>query len=275
MRFIEIMKKKEKLYIKDQSRRLSQEASAVLSSKGARISLIASFIFIAAALGIGVITSYLIINSLMYMGIDLSDPAAYAVMAGSVFVFLPPALGGMRGIASAVCNGREVSLSEIFIAFSSAERLMSAYIGALITAIRYAIAVLLFLAPDIIEILFRLESEDGKIAPILFPIAAGGIVLAALWLLLTRRLSRLTYFIWSEKLNVFRALGRSLGRRYAVIPITGEDFLNLFLSVVTCFTYFVYQAGPLMAVKAELHFRRENEYIKELKFIKSRKDGQK
>ncbi len=264
-----------KAYLREQRKLLARDAKVLLSEKGSRLALIASFIFIAATAGAGIIASYLILNILEYIGIPLTDPVAFAVMAGCVFILTPPAVGGMRCIACAVCDGREVSLSEIFIVFSSFGRLMTSYIGAFFTCLRYGVAVAIFMIPEIAESVFKLGGEDGGIAPILYPIAAASAVLALLWLILTNRLSRLPHYIWSRKYNAFRALGASIGKKRVRRLLSGGDILNLLISFVTCFTYFIFHAGPLMAVETELHSRREKTYIKEIKLVKTRKDGRK
>ncbi len=264
------MKKK---YIKEQYKQLSADAKLLLSAKGARLSLIAAFVFVTASAGAGLIMSYLIINILDYLEFTVTAPFAYSVIGGVWFLLIPPAWGGMRSVASAVCDGREVSLSEIFIAFSSAERIVSAYLGAFFNLLRYAVSVFLFIMPNIVQIAFKLDPDAGYIDIIMYPVAAVSFALTLLWLVFSGRISRLSFFVWSRKMNVFRAFGASVGKKHYVKVFVGEDWLNLLLSAITCFTYFIYQAGPLFALKYELYFRREDEYINKL--VKSRKDGQK
>ncbi|MGM9643359.1 MAG: hypothetical protein ACI3XI_09140, partial [Eubacteriales bacterium] len=260
---------------KIKSNALARDAKQILTQKGSRAAMIAAFVFIAAAFGTGLIAAYLTANLLVYFGVEPSDPGLLAIIAAFIFALTPPAVGGMRHVASAVCDGREVSLSEIFIAFSSFERLLSSYLCALLTCLRWGVIVALIYSPDIIDAAFGLEAPNGEPSRFMFPAIVLAFALAVLCIMLTRKLSRVSHFVWSGKMSFFRALGESVKRKHLSRLLTGDDLLGALISLATCFTYFLFAAGPLYAVKYELYSRREQELIDEIKIVKSRKDGQK
>lgn len=252
---------------------IALESKRILSQRGARISLVGAFVYIAASVGTGLVVSYLSLNCLEYLGITISDSAAYAVMALFSCLFSAPAFAGMRSLCSAVCDGRETSFSELFISFSSFERFAAAYLGMLVTVLKYGIAVLILLLPEAVETLIFTEDEN---IPFYFYAITCLLVLVLVlaWFVLTAKLSRLFYYLHSKKMPFLKALRASYSGMYIVRGWSAFDMLNLLLSVATCFTFFIIQAGPHFAVEAEISMRLQDKYIKELNNEKSRKDGQ-
>lgn len=241
-----------------------RDAKTIISAKGARLWLVAAFVFITASAGVGLIASYLLLNLLDYFKILVSNDSAYAVMFVFVFFFAAPAFSGMRHITAAVCDGREVSPSELFIAFSSFERFCSAYLGTFAVFMRYAVAVLIIYVPDIAADMIFQGSDD---LPVYFYAIAFISVLIAIcaWLFLTRKISRLFYFLWSRKMSFFKALAATIKHKYIFRRISSSNFLNILLSVATCFILFILHAGPLFAIESELSMRRQENYIENLK----------
>ncbi len=253
---------------------LASDAKQMLTAKGARMSMTAAFAVAFCCAGVGFIAALFIVNLLMYCGAVIPDPAVYAILAAVLYLFLAPAVAAIRNNAAAVCDGRETDPSELFIAFASLKNIASAYLGALIGALRFAVAILLFFVPDIVEIVFKLKSEDGASSPILIPIGIASIAASVIWIFVTGRMYRVSHYIWSKKMSPARALGASLKTRHVSRPLTGDDWLGALISFSTCFTYYIFAAGPLYAVKYELYCRREEQLIEETKIIKPRKEGQ-
>lgn len=255
--------------IKNINAETAREAKNLLSREGSRLSLVAAFVYITASAGAGLIASYLPFYLLDYFSVNLSDLAEYAIMFASSFFFAAPALAGMRHVAAALCDGREVSLGEMFVAFSSFERFCAAYLSALALFLRYAVAAFILYSPEIVEDMIFGSSEE---IPGYFYAAALAIVLilAVAWLILTRRLTRIFYFLWSRKMTFFKALGAAFKQRYIPAGVFTANLLNILLSAAACFTFYIYHAGPLFAIESELSMRRQDKI-----YEKSRKDGQK
>ncbi len=258
---------------KEMNRVLYAEAKSILSQKGARISLVAAFVFITASAGAGLVASYLLLNFLEYFALPISDIAAYAIMVCIIYLFSAPALAGMRSVCAVLCGGREADISELFVAFSSFERFFAAYFGALLIFLKYVIAILLLLVPDLVEYFFFRGAEDVPLY--IYAIALASLITAIAWLILTSRLSRLFHYLWSRRMPVFKAIGAAYLGKYIPRGISSSDLLNIFLSVITCFTYFIFHAGPVLVIESELSALRQDKYINQLNTEKSRKDGQK
>ncbi len=266
--------KKNKKQINAEYRKLNSDISAQanisLSGKGARAILFAAFVFIFASAGTAVILFYLLVNIIDYMGFVLLNEAILPLLSGMILLFSAPAIAGMRSAASSVADGREASLPELFIAFSTLERALSTYFGVSFIFLKYILFVPIFLFADVA---FEIFGEDIPV----YASLAVYLVWAALfwgWFILLRRSASLFHYLWGEKLPFFKALRASFKNHLRVRPMSGEDMLSVLISVFTCFVYYIFHAGPLFAVKAELYARKEKE-LKINYFVKIRKDGQK
>ena len=78
--------------------------------------------------GLGLILSYLLLNVLEYCSVKITDPIGFLVMFIFVYLFAPPAFAGVRNTASAICDGRAVSLADVFYAFTSFKRWGASYL---------------------------------------------------------------------------------------------------------------------------------------------------
>lgn len=253
---------------------ISREANMIFSQKGTRMTMISAFVYIIASAGTGLVISYLLLNFLDYFSVTVSDPLAFAVMAILMCTFSAPAIAGMRTICAALCDGRETSLSELFISFSSLERFSAAYLGMLVGFLRYGSIVFLFWLPSIIGRRIFGENENPPFYYIILSSLILLIVLIA-WFVFTVKLSRLFYYLHSRRMKFFDALRAAYKGKYIVRAESASDILNLFLSFATCFTFFIIHAGPLFAIKAEISVRWQNKYFAQLNNEKLRKDGQK
>lgn len=242
----------------------AREAKAILSRKNARLSLVAAFVYITASAGAGLVASYLLLNFLEYFKVALNDFAAYAIMFAFAFFFAAPAFAGMRYVVSAICDGREVSLGEMFIAFSSFERFCAAYLGSLMLILRYAVAAIILYSPEFIEDMIFASADE--IPVYFYPLALIVVLLAAIgWLVLTRRSRRIFYFLCSRKMSFSKALAATAKQKYISRGLTPSAILNILLSAATCFILFIFHAGPLFAIESELSMRRQEKYISNLK----------
>lgn len=271
MKINKIDSKKLKLKRKE----LASEAKQILTQKGARAAMVASFVFITATIGTGLIVSYLAAALFQYFGVEISNPIFFAFVAVCVFALTPPAVGGMRHVAATVCDGREVELPEIFIAFSSFERLLSSYLCAILPCLRWGVAVALIYSPDFICDVFDIGGTNGESSPYMLPLILLALALTVLWLMFTLKFSRVSHFVWSGKMSFPCAVRESLKRKRLSLAPTGDDLLGALISFSTCFTYYIFAAGPFYAVKRELYCRREEQLIEEFIIVKQRKDGQK
>lgn len=259
-----------KFDFKKMNREISAEAQDVLSRKGARLSLSAAFVFIVATLGAGIIMSYLLLNILDYFSVKITNPIALIITVSFAILFATPAIAGMRRTAAALCDGREASVAEIFIAFSSAGRLFSAYLEMLCYIIRYSAILLILFMPDVLQKIFGEE-----LPPYALPIAGViCIVIFFCWYILTAKIARLSHFLWGKNMTFFAALRESFKGILISRGFTLQRFIDVLLSAATCLIYFIFAAGPKFAIQKELVIRNQSKYINELEFEKSRKDGQ-
>lgn len=113
---------------KELLRRLATETDECLARNGARPSLVAAYVFVIGMAGTGLIVSYLLLNLLDYFGVSFSDQAALAVMLVFMYLFAAPAFSGVRHTARAVCDGREVTLPELFAVFSDVKSVLRSYL---------------------------------------------------------------------------------------------------------------------------------------------------
>ena len=253
-----------KTEIRKMNAEAARDAKALLSQKGARLSLVAAFVYITATAGAGLVASYMLLNFLDYYRIIFSDFAAYAFMFSFAFFFAVPSFAGARHISSAICDGREVSLGELFVAFSSFERFCAAYLGALALFLRYAVAAFIIYSPEFIEDMIFTSADE--IPTYFYPLALIVVLLAAIgWLMLTRRLRRIFYFIFSRKMGFLKALSAAVKQKFISRGMFSANILNLFLSFATCFILFILHAGPLFTLESELSMRRQEKYIEQLK----------
>ena len=107
---------------------LSAEVASVLSRNNAKASLVIAQVFTVSMAGAGLICSYLLLNVLDYFSVKLSDPIAVLVTLAFIYIFVPPAFASVRSAASALCDGREVSFSEIFGVFASFKSVALSYL---------------------------------------------------------------------------------------------------------------------------------------------------
>ncbi len=107
---------------------LSSEVNLLLARSRSRASLVIAYVFTVSMAGLGLIISYLLLNVLEYCSVKITDAIGYPVMFVFVFLFAPPAFASVRSTASAICDGREVSLPEIFAAFSSFKSFLLSYL---------------------------------------------------------------------------------------------------------------------------------------------------
>ncbi len=123
--------KKRKLYKSDRKellQNLSSEVNSLLMRNKARASLVIAHVFTLSMAGLGLIISYLLLNILEYLSVQISDLIGYLVMFAFVYLFAAPAFASVRNTASAICDGREVSMPEIFSVFSSFKRFVMSYL---------------------------------------------------------------------------------------------------------------------------------------------------
>jgi hypothetical protein len=98
---------------------LSAEVSSVLARNNARSALIVAYVFTVSMAGLGLILSYLLLNVIEYCSVEITDFWGFFAMLVSVYLFAAPAFTSVRNTASAICDGREVTLPEIFTVFTS------------------------------------------------------------------------------------------------------------------------------------------------------------
>lgn len=241
-----------------------RDAKTLLSQKGARLSLVAAFVYITASSGTGLVASYLLLNFLEYFEVPISNFSAYALMFTFAFFFAAPSFAGARHISSAICDGREVSLGELFVSFSSFERFCATYLGALTIFLRYAIAVFIICSPEFIEDM--IFASPDEIPAYFYPLALIVVLLAAIgWLMLTSRLRHIFYYLFSRKMSFFKALSATVKQKFTSRGMFAENILNFVLSLTTCFILCILNAGPLFMLESELSMRRQEKYIEQLK----------
>ena len=181
---------------------LSAEVSSALARNNARSALIIAYVFTVSMAGLGLIVSYLLLNALEYCSIEITDFWGFFTMLVSVYLFAAPAFSSVRNTASAICDGREISLPEIFTPFTS------------------------------------FKSWGLSYLPIRF-------------------------FSWIPKYKkgqgraYFKVLSAAIKARMQLLNIFRFD-LDVLLSIVTCFMYFILAAGPRSAVRRELILRKIN-----------------
>lgn len=107
---------------------LSAEVTSVLSRNNAKAALVIAHVFTISMAGCGLITSYLLLNVLDYFSVRFSDPISFLVTIAFIYLFAAPAFASVRSAAGAVCDGREVSLVEIFGVFSSFKCVFLSYL---------------------------------------------------------------------------------------------------------------------------------------------------
>ena len=107
---------------------LSSKVNSLLARNNVRASLIIAYVFTVSMAGLGLIISYLLLNTLEYCSVKITDTIGYLVMFVFVFLFTPPAFASVRITASAICDGREVSLPEIFAVFSNFKSFLRSYL---------------------------------------------------------------------------------------------------------------------------------------------------
>ncbi len=98
---------------------LSAEVGSTLARNNARAALIVAYVFTSSMAGLGLILSYLLLNVLEYCSVEIKDFWGFFAMFVSVYLFAAPAFTSVRNTASAICEGREVTLPEIFAVFTS------------------------------------------------------------------------------------------------------------------------------------------------------------
>ncbi len=198
--------KKRNLYKSDRKallQKLSSEVSLILKNK-ARGALVIAFVFTLSMAGLGLIISYLLLNILEYLSVKISDFIGYLVMLPLIYLFAAPAFASVRNTASAVCDGREVSMPEIFSVFSSFKSFVKSYIP-------------------------------------------------------------IRIFSWMPRFNKGLGRGYFSNLRAAIkLRMMYSDLLkyvlDILLSFVTCFIYYILVAGPRAAVRRELMIRKIKYY---------------
>jgi hypothetical protein len=98
---------------------IASEVDWLIVRNNARASLIVSYVFTVSMAGLGLIFSYLLLNVLEYCSVKINDFWGLFTMLGFLYLFAAPAFASVRNTASAICDGREVSLPEIFTTFTS------------------------------------------------------------------------------------------------------------------------------------------------------------
>lgn len=179
---------------------INAEVSLILSRNNAKASLAVAYVFTVSMAGVGLICSYLLLNVLDYCTVEFTDFIGLLVSLAFIFLFSAPAFASVRNTASAVCDGREVTLPEIFAVFTSFKKIVLSYLP------------------------IRIFS----------------------WFPKCRKGKR----FWIDLIGASRAR-----MRYSSIK---EFVVNILLSVVTCFIYYILVAGPRAAVRRELITRKIN-----------------
>ncbi len=250
---------------------IAQDSKRTIETEGVRLSLIYAVLFITVSAGAGFLFSSLLLGLLDLFAVSVNALLSNALTAIFIFLFAAPAFAGTRSLAASACDG-DADTQELLVAFSSTERFFSSYLGAFTIFLRYTIAYLILNIP--VLVFDHFDNGEG-IAPISFPISFIATLGAlALWYLLTAKLGKLSYYIWSLKMPFFKALRESYKGRFISLGITGQNILKAFLTAATLFILLIFHTGPLWALESEISVRHREEFIKNLNIEKLRKDGQ-
>ncbi len=250
---------------------IAEEAKKTLEIDGVRMSLVYAFLFLTVSAGAGFLFSSLLLGLLDLFSVSVNGLLSYALTAIFIFLFAAPAFAGTRSLAASACDG-DADTQALLVAFSSTERFFSSYLGAFTIFLRYTSAYLILNIPDLVFDHF--DNSEG-ISPISFPIAFVATLIAfALWYLLTAKLGKLSYYIWSRRMPFFKALRESYKGHFISLGITGQNIFKAFLTAATLFILLIFHTGPLWVLEGEISMRHREEFIKNLNIEKSRKDGQ-